>query len=483
MRYAPTLESLRTHPVPEWYHDAKLGIFIHWGLFSIPAFAPTGRKIHEVLREQYDDFVPLTPYCEWYENAIKFPWSPSARFHAERYGSMPYTAFREPFEEGLRKWDPHAWAELFRDAGARYVVLVTKHHDGFCLWPTREPSPRGTRWHTLRDVVGELAAAVRAQGLRFGVYYSGGIDWSFEPTPVRTVAAFLASVPDREPYPSYALAQCRELIERVAPDVLWNDIAWPSAPARLWQLLADYYGALPDGVVNDRWATPNLVTHLLRVRPLRAAFDTVAKAYIRRRGIQMTGARVPHCDFVTPEYATFDRIRTKKWEATRGLGDSFGWNRNEPASALLSGDELVRMLVDVVSKNGNLLLNLGPRGEDAAVPDEQAERVRALGRWLAANGEAVYGTRPWRRADGDTREGIPVRFTAKGEGVFAIAFGRPPGGTLTLANLALEAGGSAELLDGRPVPHEPRGPDLCLRLPETVEADPACVVALRGLRG
>jgi alpha-L-fucosidase len=237
--FEPTLESLRTHRLPAWYDDAKLGIFIHWSLSSVPGFATRDREIGQLMRERYDDFLPLSPYTEWYENAIKFNDSPSARHHRETYGDRPYAAFQADWEAGLEHWRPEDWAARFARAGARYVVLVTKHHDGYCLWPSKHAHPIRPGWHCPRDVVGDFAAAVRAEGMRFGVYYSGGIDWSFNPTPVRNMIEFMASVP-RGPYIAYAEAQVRELIERVAPDILWNDIAWPTRPAPLYRLFADY---------------------------------------------------------------------------------------------------------------------------------------------------------------------------------------------------------------------------------------------------
>ena len=124
----------------------------------------------------------------------------------------PDADFKETFEAVVGDWDPAEWARLFKRAGARYVVLVTKHHDGFCLWPSEVKNPNQDAWTTKRDVVGELASAVRAEGLRFGVYYSGGIDWSFNTKPVRTIVQFIGSTPGGD-YPAYAEAQVRELIE------------------------------------------------------------------------------------------------------------------------------------------------------------------------------------------------------------------------------------------------------------------------------
>ncbi|HSJ97945.1 MAG TPA: alpha-L-fucosidase, partial [Myxococcota bacterium] len=289
-RLDPTPAALRRHPVPAWFEDAKLGIFVHWGLACVPAFAakPSGSSgragtLPELMRTRYDELHALSPYAEWYENALRIPGSPAALHHAQVFGSAPYARFREPFEAMLARWDPAPWAELFAAAGARYVVQVTKHHDGYCLWPSAVRNPRRPGWHAPRDVVGELAAAVRARGMRFGVYYSGGLDWSFEPRPMRTLADGLAAVPLDPVYERYADAQVRELIERLRPDVLWNDIAWPPHRGALWRLLADYYEAVEEGVVNDRFGpAPGWLVRALRFAPARAAADALLRRVVRR---------------------------------------------------------------------------------------------------------------------------------------------------------------------------------------------------------
>ena len=156
MTYEPTLQSLNSHPVPAWYDDAKFGIFIHWGLYSIPAFASRFGTIGEVFRDRYDIAVAETPYTEWYCNAIKVPESESARHHREAWHDAPYRDFRTPFLEGLKQWSPRDWADTFAASGARYVVLVTKHHDGYCLWPSHVKNPNQAGWTTERDIVGRV---------------------------------------------------------------------------------------------------------------------------------------------------------------------------------------------------------------------------------------------------------------------------------------------------------------------------------------
>jgi alpha-L-fucosidase len=446
MAYEPTLESLSAHPVPQWYEDAKFGIFIHWGLFSIPAFAPKSGSIAESFRTNYDIAVAQTPYCEWYWNAIKVPQSDSAKHHAEVYGDAPYENFREPFLKGLEQWRPDEWAGHFADSGARYVVLVTKHHDGFCLWPSAVNNPNQKNWTSPRDIVGELAHAVRARGMKFGVYYSGGIDWTFNREPLRTMADFMGSTPGGD-YPAYAEAQTRELIARYRPSILWNDISWPAPLDDELRLFADYYNATPEGVVNDRWLPMTVERAALRDPERRKALD----AYLKERMKAQTSKGVipqlpPHCDFRTPEYAAFDRISAKKWEATRGMSHSFGYNRRDTDADYESVESLVRSFIDAVSKNGNLLLNVGPRGEDAQIPDEQIARLKGFGAWLSANGEGIYGTRPWSRVDGKTACGIDVRFTAKADALYVHVLGTPAVSEFVIVGDDLPAAESAVIL-------------------------------------
>jgi alpha-L-fucosidase len=165
------------------------------------------------------------------------------------------------------------------------------------------------------------------------------------------------------------------------------------------------------------------------------------------------------------------------------MDKSFGYNRASREEDFLSRRELIHSFADIVSKNGNLLLNVGPRGEDAGIPAPQLERLRWLGEWLRANGEAVYGTRPWRRAEGTTREGVPVRFTARGDTLYAILLGTPPGDELTLEDLPLAEVARVELLGRGPVPWRREGASLQLALGTLPTDAPAHAVALAGLAG
>lgn len=456
-------EALR-RPLPAWFSEAALGIFIHWTPASVPAFAPRGRIEQVFVHGQ-----AASPYSEWYWNALRIPGSPVARFHREHYGDRPYEAFGADFRRGLEKWDPVAWARLFREAGARYVVLIAKHHDGFCLWPSGvpHPDPRYRDWHAGRDVVGELARAVRAEGMRFGLYYSAGLDWSFERRPVRGLSDLLGNVPGGV-YPAYAAAQMRELVDRYRPSVLWNDIAWPGDARTLMELVQHYRRAVPDGVINDRWHHRRWFQPLFRVRPLTRALDAALRPRLRRlRGVPAPPPPLVH-DYRTTEYTTFRAVQARRFECVRGMDGSFGHNRNSRPEDFLSREELLDGLAEVVSKNGNLLLNVGPRGEDAAIPEPQRERLRWLGAFTARAGEAIYGARPWHAPEATSREGIPVRFThrpARGAGtLYVFARGLRAGGSLTLEGVPLRGSPRVRRLGAAAAPDVRVEPSGALRI-------------------
>ena len=366
---------------PEWYATPQFGIFVHWGIFSVPAWAPAGRSITSLFETDYDRAFVEGPYAEWYANALRDPSSPTAQRHKSLYGDAPYEDFRAPFEAAAEAFDADAWADLFQKAGARYVVFVTKHHDGYCLWPTDVANPWRPGWNSSRDFVGELAEAVRARGMRFGLYYSGGLDWTAHPRLIRNLGEMFAAVPTDQAYRDYAVAQVRELIDRYKPSVLWNDIAWPNADD-LPDLFAHYYDVVPDGVINDRWmGTSSLFEHL-RDPAACEAFNSAVKARIAEDGVHAPTAPPPYCDFRTVEYGSGAHLAGQKWESTRGLGLAFGYNAAEPTDDYLTGQGVRDLYREVASDGGNLLLNVGPRA-DGSVPDVQVEALLAFGRAAA----------------------------------------------------------------------------------------------------
>lgn len=441
-----SLKGLRRHRVPTWWSDAKLGIFVHWTPAAVAGFAPTVGGAADQPTGDNPHPVAESPYAEWYQNSLRFPDSTVAKHHRATYGDRPYDAFADDFVAALDRWDPEDWADRFARAGARYVVLVTKHHDGFCLWPSSVRNPQRSGWHTERDLVGELGDAVRARGMRYGLYYSGGLDWTFDDRPMATLADVFASTPSSEAYARYATDQVLELIDRYRPSVLWNDICWPYGGDRLWRLFADYYAAVPDGVVNDRWLPRSATTELLRFKPFRTAFDKVAEKVAVRSG-GLVPPKPPHFDVRTPEYTSFPDVAKDPFEVCRGMDRSFGFNRASTPDDFIARDELVDSFTDLVSKGGNLLLNVGPRGEDAQIPDEQQQRLDWLGELMAGAGPALVGTRPWVAPAGRSAEGHDLRFTARGDDVHVIARSGPDG-PITLPMVAVAPGGSVTTAAG-----------------------------------
>jgi alpha-L-fucosidase len=483
-RYEPTKASLRRHPVPAWYHDAKLGIFIHWGPFSVPAYAPLGHgDIQELLRrEGYRSFFRNIPYSEWYINSIRIEDSPACEHHRRTYGrGASYFDFAQQFKRDSAGWQPDSWADLFQAAGARYVVLVTKHMDGFLMWPSATPNYARQEYQMERDVVGELAGAVKARGMRMGVYYSSALDQSFTTSAMADLSGLLSEGgPIDRRYAAYQLAHWRELIDRYQPSVLWGDIAYPPR-TNLFELFAYFYNQVPDGVVNDRWGQlPVWLHRFVRTRPGRALLNAYATRLLQQGA---TGSVTPpHFDFRTPEFAVMKDIRSEKWETCRGMGHGFGFNREERESDHIELPELIRMFVDIVSKNGNLLLNVGPMA-DGTIPAVQVELLRGLGRWLNAYGEAIYGTRPWHRAEATTTGGGRVRFTQRVDGdgtVFALLLDPIGDGALTIKDLRVSPAASARDVATRlPVALQQHGNDLTLKLSGPAQSVPVHAVAIR----
>jgi alpha-L-fucosidase len=432
--YEGTWDSVRTHRVPAWYDDAKLGVFLHWGLYSVPGWAPRVPDIQQLLvKSGPKRALRENPYAEWYLNSMRIKRSPTARHHAQVYGDdYPYENFVTTFDDATAGANLEALAGLCAGAGARYVVLTTKHHDGFALWPSGVAHPVKGKYQARRDLVGDLSAAVRDQRMRMGLYYSGGYDWPVNGALLRRAADAVLAVPAGRVYRDYVGDHVRELIDRYAPSLLWNDIGWPSG-GNLAELFAYYYNAVDDGVINDRWRESAVPRGPLGVGLVRAAGCLLQLAWplIPARRKHLTFPTPEHCDFRTAEYDVLHADPARKWELCRGVGRSFGANRHERPEDIIGATELIQMFCDVVAKNGNLLIGVGPR-PDGTVPESQQAPLRGLGAWLAANGEAIYGSRPWVVSESSTTEGTPLRFTKSGEGIYALVLGIPAGRRVTL---------------------------------------------------
>lgn len=344
-RYEPTWESLDSRPLPSWYDDAKFGIFIHWGVYSVPAYSG-----------------------EWLWYNWKVKQDPDVvRFMETQYPGWAYQAFAPLFT--ARLFDPATWVELFEAAGARYIVTTAKHHDGYTLYPSAHSANWNSDVGPGRDLLAELQAAVHADApnLRFGLYHSL-YEW-FHPLYLQdkannwTSQAFVTQKSGAELY---------ELVERYQPDMIWSDGDW-EAPDSYWNataFLAWLYNDSPvkDTVVtNDRWGQ---------------------------------GTACQHGGFLTCEdrYSPGE-VQARKYESCQTLDKkSWGYRRNARLEDFLSFSELLATLVTTVATNGNLLLNVGPDSDGLIHPIFE-ERLRQLGGWLRLHGWAIYGTRPWRVAN------------------------------------------------------------------------------------
>ncbi|MBI4933301.1 MAG: alpha-L-fucosidase [Actinobacteria bacterium] len=433
-------------PLPQWYDDAKFGIFIHWGPYAVPCYAPVDRDMGDLMKAgDWEEIFKWSPYTEWYLNSWSIEGSPTEAHHAEMYGpAVTYTDFVEEFHERARGVDVAHWADLFQSAGAKYVVPVTKHHDGFLMWHSDLQNPFRDHWMAERDHIGELATAVRDRDMRFGVYYSGGLDWTFQPPPVRDLMSLFTNIPSSQEYADYATAHWHELIAKYSPCSMWNDIGWPSIldPS---DMLAHFYDAVPDGVVNDR-------------------FNMIAVA---------TGQL--HADFNTPEYTT--TAGAKKWEVCRGIGRSFGYNRMENESTFPTIDDNIWMLCDIVARGGNLLINVGPSA-DGQIPMAQVVRLTALGWWLRVNAEAIYGTRGLGTAT--TGDGRDVGFTQGPTSSYAIVRGAPHH-EVSFPFVQPGAGAEVRMVgNDRVLPHTWADGTLRITIPDHLPAAPATTFRISG---
>ena len=362
--------SLSKRKLPKWFSDAKFGIFIHWGIYSVPAYAPPIGKFGTI---DWTTWFKNCPYAEWYYNTMNINGSKTQEYHKKNYGNMSYLDFIPMFNKGIENWSPSKMASIFSKVGAKYVVLTTKHHDGVTLWPSkiknkyREGKPKISR-----DIVGELSKHVKNNKMKMGLYYSGGADWSFFYEPI--IKKGQKKLPKTKEYLKYSLNQYNELIDKYNPDILWNDLGYFDHPLTQ-KLFAKFYNKNPNGIINDRFT----------------------KKWF---------------DFSTPEYSEEKTISKKKWESCRGLGYSFGYNKIENEKHTIKTNNLIKLLISIISKNGNLLLNVGPN-LNGEIPEIQLKPLLGLGKWLEFNKESIFKTIPWKENYLKSEENFDLHFVQK----------------------------------------------------------------------
>ncbi|MBE6542726.1 MAG: alpha-L-fucosidase [Ruminococcaceae bacterium] len=387
MYYENNWESLNSRPVPKWFGDAKIGIFITYGLYSVPAFTQRGQ------------------YAEWYGQMITYDGHAAQDFHRRTYGEkFKYEDFVGMFKAEL--FDPDQWAELFQKSGAKYTNLISKYHDGFCMYKT----PYAYQWNSVdvgphRDIVGEFKKSIEKTDVKFGVYHSI-YEWT-HPLYLKNPEEFSTE---------HLIPMMKEMIEKYQPWTLFTDGEWDH-PSNVWhstdflQWLYNESSVKDTIVVNDRWGKET-------------------------RG-ELGG-------YYTTEYGTIGNGKeitdfTRPYEECRGFGSSFGYNRIERTEDYLTPKQVLVTLCDLVSKGGNLLINVGPAA-DGTIPVIMEERLLQMGKWLEVNGEAIYSSKVYDR-EGEAG----VYYTQNNGNVYAI-LDMYPFGTKILEKVPYSEGLSATVL-------------------------------------
>ena len=425
--FRPDWESLQKYEAPEWYKDAKFGIFIHWGVYSVPAFGN-----------------------EWYPRSMYSVGSDEYKHHIATYGTQDKFGYKDfiPMFKAA-DFDAAAWAQLFKKSGAKYVVPVAEHHDGFAMYDSGVSDWTAAKLGPHRDIIGELAGAVRAQGLHFGVS-SHRVEHNFFLGVGRTIPS---DVNDPQYAALYGPAHPWLAAPRGTPvsnDFTYVSTAWADDwLARGAELVEKYH---PDIVYFDWWiGQPSIRPNLTR---FAAFYYNRSLEYGDHVGVinYKDYAMQEHAAVLDLERGQLGEIRPLTWQTDTSISNkSWGYIKDD---TFKSPEFVVHQLIDIVSKNGNLLLNIGPKS-DGTVPDEVQKVLLDVGAWLKVNGEAIYGTRAWRIYgegptkvasgsfhDTDTAHYTPedFRFTTKGEALYVFGLGWPANAQAVIHALAQATG-------------------------------------------
>jgi len=425
--YRPDWETLRDYQIPQWYNDAKFGIFLHWGINVVPGAVN-----------------------EWYPHNMYRPGDPAYEHFTRTYGSLENLGYKDLIPKfRAEKWDPADWASLFKQAGAKYVIPVAEHHDGFSMYDSALSDWTVVKMGPHRDTLGDLARAVRAAGLHFGLsshraehnyFFDEGRYIRSDVNDPKYASLYGPAHPwmndphfityDEWSFVSEAwtrdwLARAVELAEKYKPEVFYFDggIGHPAFRRSVAEFAAFYYN----------FASRNGISGVINFKDY--SMDSMA------------GAR----DF---ERSLRPGIEARHWQTDTPISNlSWGYMEHDQ---LKSADFLIHQLVDIVSKNGNLLLNIGPR-PDGTIPGQVRAILLEIGAWLEQNGEAIYSTEPWKTYgegptqiqtgfghDVDTKPYTPsdFRFTRKGDNVYVISLACPADGTATIHSFGLAGEGS-----------------------------------------
>jgi len=426
-KYEASWESLAQYTVPEWYMDAKFGIFIHWGVYSVPAFGN-----------------------EWYPRKMYLQGTEEFKHHVETWGPHASFGYKDfiPFFTA-EQFDPYQWADLFRRSGARYIVPVAEHHDGFAMYDSDLSRWTAAKMGPKRDIIGDLGLAVRGEGMVYGVsshrvehwwFMNGGKAFPSDVQDPNYADFYGPAMPtsenhhdlDARPRPSAAymedwLARCCELVDKYQPKVFWFDwwIEQVVMKPYLQRFAAYYYNRA------EEWGHGVAINYKFDAYPRDVAVLDIERGQL-------------------------SQIRPQFWQTDTSIAkNSWGYTEGQDYKTATS---IIHDLVDIASKNGALLLNIGPRS-DGTIPEPEQQILLEIGEWLRVNGEAVYGTRPWsafgegptqvqQGAFTDTKRtpftALDVRFAIKGDTLYATLLGWP-GEQAIIKSL----GAGSPLLQGR----------------------------------
>lgn len=410
--FRPDWESLQKYQIPEWYRDAKFGIFIHWGVYSVPSFGN-----------------------EWYGHYMYREGSEDYKHHVATYGppdKFGYKDFIPMFK--AEHFDPVAWARLFKEAGARYVVPVAEHHDGFAMYNSSLSDWTAAKMGPRRDIIGDLAKAIRDEGILFGTSsHRAEHDFFF---------GIGRNIPSDINDPEYAAfyGPAHNWLENKGDTPISDDFTYVSPEwtddwlARASEIVEKYH---PDVMYFDWWdGQPSFRTNLSR---FAAFYYNVSLKYGDHVGVinYKDYAMLESSAVLDLERQQLAEIRPLPWQTDTSISNkSWGYIKDD---AFKTPDFIVQELIDIVSKNGNLLLNVGPRA-DGTIPEEVQQILLEVGAWLKINGDAIYGTRPWKvYGEGPTQVATgPVhdtktppytaedfRFTSKGGSLYVIEMAWP----------------------------------------------------------
>ena len=462
--YKPTVQSLAKHPMPEWFEDAKLGIFMDWGPWSVAGYA-TPRDSGLGTGGSYPD---------WYEflmdNAYK-------AYHDTVWGADFRRDDFLPLLTGSN-FNAEGYMNMAKEAGAKYFIPFSRHHGGWAMWESKFTFRNAMEMGPKRDIYKEIAEAARKKGLKLGLYFSVS-EWEYpiivdkrvsqwDPTehlavfkdglglflqksypknPQYILTGFFPAVMDRmvsgkipvrNYFNDYMMPLFKEAVDKFDPDILWYD--GPGSPVEISktkELSAYFYNqaySRKEVVINDRAGMFLSMSEIEKATEYMQEGDQVKATKIWSRAFQLG-------DYRTPEYTTGGTTSLRKWEVCRSISPAFGYNWQDNEKNSLSSEDLVKMFVKIVAGNGNLLLVINPDGS-GRLSEVQKNRLSELGNWLKVNGEGIYATRPWeKKDDGD------LQFTKSKDSRFVFIHCTIwPGKTLVLQNLSPIAGSTITML-------------------------------------